>query len=120
MVPDMPAVLRAPANRESFFNGGIVVAHVRTAAAIFLGTFILGLATFGVERQDDIACGTSHVGSAEVVLQAEHTHPADTHLLALREPDIAFGSLVYSHGAEHILMVPGETITEHGTVTKAR
>ena len=119
MVPNVATVLRAPANRESFFDCRVVIAHMRTVATIFLSTLVLGLATFGVEFQDDIASRATHCRSAEIVLQAEHAHPANAHLLALREPNVAFSSFVHGNSAEHVLMVPRKSVREHGAVAKA-
>ena len=92
---------------------------MRTIATIFLSFFVFGLAAFGVEFQDNVASGTSHFRTAQVILQAEHAHPADTHLFTLREPNVAFCGFKYSDCAEHVLMVPRKSVREHRTIAEA-
>ena len=67
VVPDVAAILRAPTDREAFFNCRVIVADVRTTATVFLSLFILGLAVFGVEFQDDVTSGATHFRAAKVI-----------------------------------------------------
>ena len=119
MVPDVAAALRAPANGEPFLDGRVVVALVRGVALGFFGAFVLRLAAFGVESQDDVTRVPAHFGSTHAVIEAEHAHPADSHFLALRKPDVAFRGFVNGHCAEHVLVVPRKAIAEHGAVAES-
>lgn len=72
VVPDVSATLRAPANGESFLDGRVVVALVRGVALGFFGAFVLRLAAFGVERQDDVTRVPAHFRGAHAAFEAAH------------------------------------------------